>query len=556
MTPVSESKRMADQPSSGSPMLQGPGRRPQQASSSPVGELRPQAISRRHVANLISGAVLGTTMGATTASAASAAPLMLGAARPFSFAILDAQARTLAGRPYRARTTAWPPTVGDLDFDTMGQIRYRSDADLWKSDPRIGAVEFFHLGRSTQLPVAIHTLESGLARQIIYDRNLFDIPAGNPALGLPPSLGFAGFRVMNPGAPGDWIAYQGASYFRAADPFNQYGLSARGLAINTSGAAREEFPDFTAFWLERSAEGLVVFALLEGPSVTGAYRIAHLRGAKGLVQEIQARLYFRSAVQRLGLAPLTSMFWYGPADPVKGGDWRPQIHDSDGLSLWTGTGERIWRPLGNPPRVVTNAFLDRNPKGFGLMQRDRAFGNYQDDGAFYDRRPSAWVEPLNDWGPGSVQLVEIPTMGETDDNVVAFWTPVAPARAGDNLSLNYRLHWTAREPGSIGVGRVTATRVGHGGRPGQSSRPGTRKYVIDFEGGRLAALTKQSGVIPTITLSEGQAIEPAAYPVVGTERWRLIFDVALSPGKTLDLRAFLRIGAESLTETWVAQAYG
>ena len=458
--------------------------------------------------------------------------------------------------PNASRPTTWAENLKALDFDAIGQIAYRPEAALWGGDKVVGAVEFFHLGRYARTPVTIHAVRDGRAREVLYRRALFNIPAGNPALTLPDDLGFAGFRVMNPSAEGDWIAYLGASYFRAADPFNQYGMSARGLAIDTAIEGPEEFPAFSNFWLEHGPDGLTVHALLEGPSVTGAYRISHRRDAGGLVQSIESRLYFRAAVRRLGVAPLTSMFWYGQGDHTRAIDWRPQIHDSDGLSMWTGGGERIWRPLNDPPRVVVNSFMDHDPKGFGLMQRDRSFIDYQDDGAFYDRRPSVWVEPVGGWGAGSVELVEIPTDGETDDNIVAFWTPAQPVAVGDSLSLDYRLWWAAKEPIPLGVAQVVGVRVGRGGRPGQPPTPGTRKFVVDFEGGRLPDLNRQSGVTPVVNVSEGEAIAPVAYPIVGTGRWRLMFDLALEPGKTLDLRAFLRLGDESLTETWIEQAFG
>jgi glucans biosynthesis protein len=438
----------------------------------------------------------------------------------------------------------------------MGLIRYRPEAALWPGDARIGSVEFFHLGRYAQTPVTINVLEHGMAREVTYARDLFDIPASNPASRLPADLGFAGFRVLNPGARTDWIAYQGASYFRSADPFDQYGLSARGLAIDTANAGPEEFPAFTSFWLERTAEGLIVYAQLEGPSVAGAYRFLHRRGPAGLVQEVEASLAFRSSVRRLGVAPLTSMYWYGASDRPPTADWRPQIHDSDGLSLWTGRGERLWRPLTNPPRVVAHAFLDADPKGFGLMQRDRAFTDYQDDGAFYDRRPSAWVEPVGAWGEGSVELVEIPTRSEIEDNIVAFWTPARPVARGEEMAMRYRLHWCAQEPIAPGVALAVATWTGSGGRPGRAAVLGRRKYVVDFEGGRLAALDRRSGVAPVVTSTLGQPLEPVAYPVVGTRRWRLMFDVALPPGKESDLRGFLRLGEDALTETWIDTAYG
>ena len=527
-------------------------------------------LSRRNLllATMLGGGILGAAPPAVSKPARSrkalanppvAGPpseLTFGDAKPFSFDALDARAKALAAQPYQARSSAWAETLEALDFDALGRIGYRRQAALWADDRSIGAVEFFHLGRYARTPVTVHVVKAGEAREVLYRKALFDIPADNPALKLPDDLGFAGFRVLNPSASGDWIAYLGASYFRAADPFNQYGLSARGLAIDTAAEGPEEFPVFSSFWLERSPDGLIVHALLEGPSVTGSYRISHKRDAGGLVQSIESRLYFRAPVRRLGVAPLTSMFWYDQGDHAHASDWRPQIHDSDGLSMWTGGGERIWRPLGNPPRVMTNTFQDHDPKGFGLMQRDRDFAGYQDDGAFYERRPSAWVEPVGAWGAGSVQLVEIPTDGETDDNIVAFWTPAQAVAAGDTLSLAYRLHWTANEPIPAGGARVVSTRIGRGGRPGQTPPPGVRKYVVDFEGGRLATLDRQSGVTPVVNVSEGEAIAPVAYPVVGTGKWRLMFDLALAPGQTLDLRAFLRLGKESLTETWMNQAYG
>jgi glucans biosynthesis protein len=514
-------------------------------------------VSRRGVVvGLLSVGATGAACGQTQA------PLAFGPPRPFSWAALQAQAKALARQPFQPRADAWANRLDDLDVDAIGQVRYRPEAALWPGDSRIGSVEFFHLGKYARTPVTIHVLEDGLAREVVYARALFDIPSGNPAGRLPSDLGFAGFRVLDPGARTDWIAYQGAAYFRSSDPFNQYGLSARGLAIDTAVAGPEEFPAFTSFWLERGAEGLVVYALLEGPSVTGAYRIVHRRGRPGpaqeggLAQEIEASLTFRADVQRLGIAPLTSMYWYGREGRGRAGDWRPQIHDSDGLSLWTGKGERIWRPLANPPRVTTHAFEDADPRGFGLMQRDRTFDDYQDDAAFYDRRPSAWVEPLGGWGKGAVELVELPTRLETEDNVVVFWTPAKPVRAGEAMAVRYRLHWLAHEPIPPGVAQVVATRRGEGGRPGLPPAPGLTKYVVDFEGGALATLGRQSGVVPVVSVSVGQPMNAVAYPVVGTHRWRLMFDVASTPGKEVDLRAFLRLGEDALTETWINTAYG
>ncbi|HWF75929.1 MAG TPA: glucan biosynthesis protein D [Caulobacteraceae bacterium] len=507
------------------------------------------------VAGLLTLPVLaaGRAVAARPIDGAWPAGVQLGPARPFSLEALKAQALALSRAPYRPPAAPPAALAHAIDYDAFGAISYKPSATLWADRPGVG-VRFFPLGRYAPTPVAISVVSGGAARPVLYSPGLFDAPVGSPLKALGRAGGFAGFKVMNADARTDWIAYLGASYFRSADPFNQYGLSARGIAIDTVGAAREEFPSFTAFWLEQAPEGLVVYALLDGPSVAGAFRIGHQRSAAGLVQDIQAELHFRKPVGLLGLAPLTSMYWYGPSDRAPADDWRPQIHDSDGLAIWTGAGERIWRPLSDPPRVMGNAFLDTNPRGYGLMQRDRLFADYQDDGAFYEKRPSAWVEPVGDWGAGSVQLVEIPTSGESEDNIVAFWTPQAPVTAGQSLSYRYRLHWTGEEPTPPGVARVVATRAGRGGRPGQPVPPGLRKIVIDFAGASLSGLTRQSGVTAVVTSSLGEALAPVAYPVEGQAgRWRLMFDTPAPPGKVVNLRAYLRRGEGALTETWIGQ---
>jgi glucans biosynthesis protein len=497
------------------------------------------------------------TAGAAKGWAAAAWPpeVKLGPPRPFSFERLKAQAKALAARPYRPPTGPPEAEVQAVDYDALNAISYRPSATLWGQTPGDGGVRFFSVSRAATYPVAMHVVEGGAARPVAYSPGLFDMPADSPLRALGDRGGFGGFRVMNADHTTDWLAFLGASYFRSADPFNQYGLSARGLAIDTAGPGAEEFPMFTSFWLERTADGrLVVYALLDGPSVTGAYRFGHSRSKAGLTQEVTLQLNFRRDVGRLGIAPLTSMYWYGQSDRTPAGDWRPQIHDSDGLAIWTGAGERIWRPLANPSRVLVNTYQDRSPRGFGLMQRDRAFADYQDDGVFYEKRPSAWVEPVGDWGEGQVALVQIPTTGETDDNIVAFWTPAAAPKAGAVLDLAYRLSWVDQEPHPPGLGRVVATRFGRGGRPGAPAPPEQRKYVVDFEGDALAALTERGAAQAVVTSSRGQPIEPVAYPVVGRKLWRLAFDLDLPAGASADLRAYLKRGEGALSETWMYTA--
>ncbi|MDB5736063.1 MAG: glucan biosynthesis protein, partial [Alphaproteobacteria bacterium] len=328
--------------------------------------------------------------------------IRLGPARPFGFALLAAMARKNAAQPYKAPPQRAAHLIQTIDFDAAQKIAFRPDHALWRGTGGADPVSFFHLSRYSGDPVVLHAVDKGQAREILYGPDYFDYGAS----GLDPralgGLGFAGFRVMDgQNKPTDWLAFQGASYFRSSGQDAQYGASARGIAINTAGATAEEFPRFSEFWLDANGPVVSIHALLDGPSITGAYKFDATKNQNGsVVMDVQCQLFFRAGVSRLGVAPLTSMYWYGENERRKADDWRPEIHDNDGLAIWTGKGERIWRPLVNPPQVQTNSFADDSPRGFGLMQRDRDFADYQDDGAWYEKRPGIWVEPKGSWGAG------------------------------------------------------------------------------------------------------------------------------------------------------------
>jgi glucans biosynthesis protein len=268
------------------------------------------------------------------------------------------------------------------------------------------------------------------------------------------------------------------------------------------------------------------------------------------------RLWLRKDVERLGIAPLTSMFWYDEGNREQGIDWRPEIHDSDRLVIHNHAGERICRPLGNPPHSTINSFIDTGtPAGFGLLQRDRNFDHYQDDGVFYEKRPSLWVEPIGDWGAGAVTLYEIPTTREYEDNVVAFWTPAAPAQKGAELTFNYRLRWIATEPDPGPLARVVDRWTGTAGRPGTDPIPGARRLVVDFEGPALLRLTRESDVVPDVAVDEGRILAVHTYPVVGRKaRWRLIVDMTKG-NAPVNVRATLRMKGLAISETLISQFY-
>jgi glucans biosynthesis protein len=496
--------------------------------------------------------------GAGPARSAEPPPPRFGEPEPFTFDMLKARAKALAAKPYGVPPPA-PKVVDKVDFDAVQAIKFRADRALWPAGPGPCPVRLFHVDRFNPLGVRINELADGQARELIYSPDCFDYKNETLASTLPPDLGFSGFRVMDGrGKETDWLAFQGASYFRTSGEDNQYGASARGIAINTAMPQPEEFPRFVEFWLEEpkaDAASVTIYALLDGPSISGAYRFEAVKG-RGAIIDISADLYARADIERVGFAPLTSMFWYGENDRRIATDWRPEIHDSDGLAMWTGSGEHIWRPLINSANVRTNSFSDAAPKGFGLMQRDRDFAEYQDDGAFYNKRPSMWVEPVGDWGEGAVQLVEIPTQDETNDNIVAYWVPKKPVRAGDELAYAYKLYWQNDAPNPpVNIGRVVSTHTGIGGAPGVSHRDddNKRKFVIDFSGGPLATMEQRFDVKPIITHSRGRVDNAYVVKVVGTDRWRALFDLTTEGAGPVDLRCYLRLGDETLSETWMYQ---
>ncbi|MBL8588795.1 MAG: glucan biosynthesis protein D [Methylobacteriaceae bacterium] len=497
-------------------------------------------------------------------SGAGAAALRLGPAQPFGRNVLIDLVARLAAGPYRAPPQPSPEIVGKLDYDAWGKIRFRPDHALFAEGPGRFPVAFFHLGMFFRKSVAMHVVENGAAREILYDPAMFDMPADSPARDLPASAGFAGFQIREPrdGAldwrKNDWVAFLGAAYFRAIGELKQYGLSARAVAIDVAEAGRaEEFPDFTQIWFETPRpdrpDEIVVHGLLEGPSIVGACSFVMRRGA-GVIMDVEQHLRLRAPVARFGLSPLTSMYWYSETRKPTAVDWRPEVHDSDGLALWTGAGERLWRPLNNPPRTIVSAFGDDNPRGFGLMQRDRVFDHYQ-DGVYYERRPSLWIEPRGGWGKGAVQLVEIPTDDEIHDNIVAMWVPERAARAGDVVDLAFRMHWLADEPYPTPLGRCVATRLGNGGQPGQPRPQGVRKFMVEFLGGPLAAIPFGVKPEPILSASRGSFsyVFAEAVPNEVKGHWRAQFDLTVTGEEPVEMRCYLRAGDQILTETWAYQ---
>lgn len=484
-----------------------------------------------------------------------------GPAAPFSFERLKEEAARLVKEPYRQPMIPSPEITSQIDYETWGQIKQNPDRSLYAVGKERFPVEFFHLGMFFKKAIHVFAVDNGEAREVVYTPDYFDMPATSVAHSLPKGAGFAGFRLQEAKdgkldwRKNDWVAFLGASYFRAIGELRQYGLSARGVALDTWVSGRsEEFPDFTHVYIgPETADGVYVHALLEGPSIVGAYRFLMTRG-KGVVMDIDCKLFLRGDFQRFGVAPLTSMYWFSETKKPTAIDWRPEVHDSDGLSMWTGAGERLWRPLNNPAVVTASAFSDNNPRGFGLMQRDRNFDHYL-DGVFYDRRPSVWVEPKGQWGKGAVQLVEIPTDDEIHDNIVMVWVPEKPAVAGSEFDFSYRLHWLADEPYPTELARCVATRLGNGGQPGKPRPKGVRKFMVEFLGGPLEKLPYGVKPEPVLTASRGSfsyVFTEAVFDGVAGH-WRAQFDLTVEGESPVEMRLFLRNGDTVLSENWLYQ---
>ena len=491
-------------------------------------------------------------------SALSTAGLATGA-DAFNFATLKGRARALAGAAYAPPEKLAPQFLRELTYDQYQSIGFRHDHALWAQTQSAFRLEFFHCGRGFKEPVELFELVGGAARAIRYRPDMFKFDgSGIDPRELSADLPFAGFRVHTATNWRDDVAvFLGASYFRArASDSRQFGLSSRGLAIDTA-LDIEEFPRFVAFWFERpspESRTLVFYGLLDSVSATGAYRFALTPGVPH-VMEVDAAVYPRKPIRRLGLAPLTSMYQCGENDRRMANDWRPEIHDSDGLAICTGQGEWLWRPLNNPSAARISSYLDESPRGFGLLQRDRNFEHYQDDGVFYDRRPSAWVEPKGDWARGAIQLVELTAPNETFDNIVAYWNPAVPPQPGDELLYGYRMYWGTQLPAGPTLAQTVATRTGLGGVVGHNREYFSWRFAVDFAGGELAALAKSTEVEPVVTVSRGTVETPSARPLQSTGGFRVMFDLKPPDDSVepIDVRLFLRHRNQPLTETWMYQ---
>ena len=475
--------------------------------------------------------------------------LRLADPRPFSPEDVRALAKRMAGEPYEPPQRI-PEEWTEVSYDQYRSIWFDPRNALWnKSAEEPFRLDVFAPGLYFPTPVDIAIVDGGEARPIIFDLEVFDRSDQFPDLPVDDRLGYSGFRLRaeleHEGIFTEFAVFQGASYFRGIGTGEIYGLSARGLALDTAEPDGEEFPEFRRFWIEHpnpEDESIVIHALLDSPSCTGAYRF-ELTPGRSLKIGVEAEVFARTELGHLGIAPLTSMFQFDETNRDRFSDFRSAIHDSDGLLMINGAGETLWRQLANPPsHLQVSAFVDRDPQGFGLMQRDRDFEDFGDLQALYHRRPGLWIAPREGWGPGVVTLVEIPTDDEVYDNIVAYWRPAEPLAPGQSKAFSYDMTWSEKSDWGSGL-RVLNTRAG-------AARDGGVRFAIDFSDGR--ALPENLDDVETLVRTTGGEVSAAIVqrnPATGGAR--LAFTLLPGDAPAADLRAQLRLNGAPLSEVWL-----
>lgn len=500
---------------------------------------------------------------ATTAQAAAVAEQAPEPKEPLTaanlFDAVEKKAKRLAGKPYEPIHANTTPALSAMNYDQYRLIRFRPDAALWKNET-LFEIQMFHPGFLYREPIVLHTNPDNLRDEQPFRQEFFSYEGDAAAVAgeVPENAGFAGFRVHYPinsaHYKDEFLVFQGASYFRLVGPGLTYGLSARGLAIDTAEPNGEEFPIFREFWVVKPGPEdthLVIYALLDSHSVTGAYRF-EVHPDAPTEMTVEARLHARQDIRKLGMAPLTSMYMWGENHVGPVDDYRPEVHDSDGLLMATANGEWVWRPLTNHKGLHVSSFSDINPKGFGLMQRDRDFNHYMDLDSLYETRPSMWIMPTSDWGSGRVELVEIPSDSETNDNIVSYWVPSKPLKAGESLSFSYKLRTVDNYIPENTGGKVVGTRIGWGAIPGEQNPPphSVRRVVVDFRGGELDNLSPDAPVRAQIWTSSGQIDEMKVVRLPDGKTWRASFKLQPDGNNLSDMRMHLQLRDQRLSEIW------
>lgn len=503
-------------------------------------------FKRRDVLRAAAGALAA---GLSATKALAAAPAQPPAATPFGREMVIELARTLSRRPFVPPSTDLREPFANLTYEQYVGVKTKPGAAIWAGENRGFAIEPLHRGFIFTTPVDLYIVEDGIAKRTPYEASKFDygmLKVGEKA----PDAGFSGFRVLSGqnGAPEAEVAlFQGASFYRAIAPSQNLGVTARGLSIRTADPRGEEFPIFRTYWIEKPAlanNALVIHALLDSQSATGAYRFT-LRAGEATIVDAELTLFPRVAIDHFGLAGMAAASLFTPLDHRRADDLRPMAAETNGLQMLTGMEEWLWRPVSNRDMLQISAFVDANPKGFGFLTRERDLPAYQDDDQHWERRPSLWIEPLSEWGEGSVQLVEIPSESEINQNIVAYWRPKQGLAAGQEAAFAYRQFWCWSPPARSKLAIIACAR---GGR---SPLAKLRRFLVVFSGDILADPQRTANLTAALTTSPGAASNIRTFSNPQAKTCRVVFDVDPAGETFCELRLVLQSGDEPISETWL-----
>ncbi len=501
----------------------------------------------------VAGGVAAKILPSLISSASAQTPASPAAApETFDWGSVVETARTLSKRPFRAPAVDLPDPFANLTYEQYSGIRNLPGTAVWAEDNVGFAIEPLHRGFAFATQVQIALIEDGKVLPLAYRTSDYDFGGLKVPADLK-DIGFSGFRILQTrDKPANEIAiFQGASFFRAIGRGQTYGVTARGLSVRTADPKGEEFPAFRSIWIEKptlATNALVIYAVLESESITGAYRFT-FRGGEATISDTECTLFPRVNIDNVGLGAMTATHVAGPLDRRRTDDVRPSIFDMNGLQMLNGRGEWIWRPVSNRETLQISAFQDENPRGFGFLQRDRDFGRFLDDERHWEQHPSLWIEPIGDWGPGSVNLVEIPSDSEVNQNIVAYWRPKNPLAAGTEISFAYRQFWCWSPPERPNLATVSISRAG---RPtGSAANARRRRFLVQFSGDGFAEIERGQDVFANLWVGPGNILGAKSILSPDRKAFRVVFDVEAGNEPVMELRLQLEYQGKPISETWL-----
>lgn len=480
----------------------------------------------------------------------------------FTFETLVSMARNSARCEYKERVTPLPKSLQNLDYSQYNLMRYNIDSDLWANDDLPFRVSFFPLGTTLySLPVEIYEIDNEtLISKVPFSPKFFQYEDQVKFIKdqMPEDAGYAGFKLRykpkGSSYPDEFAAFLGNSYFRIICDGSSYGLSNRGLAINTGVEnVPEEFPAFEKFYLVKPSKGdesIIIYAFLNGRSVTGAYSFKITPGTEASV-DVKSVLFLRNKVNLLCLAPITSMFWFTLGEPDNFYDYRPSVHNSEGLVLSDGKND-IYEPLTNYPfhKMINDDISCDSLRYFGLVQRDREYNRYMDPGVKYHLNPNCLIVPQNNWREGSLRLFVLPTLTEWMDNINLFWIPKTLPEPMEPINFDYKILYSLKEPKNT-LSFVKYTNLGQ-----DLINCKNTIFALSFAD-KDAIIEKSKDIKIDLQVPSDVIIAspPSIEKIIFNDTWRVLFTLTIHKklayeDKPFIIKCTLKDNGKSISEEW------